>query len=121
MEDLEFTDDIALSIDGLQNMRCKMEDLIKMNVSKTKLMKVITKQDGTVNIGKETVEEVKEFQQLVSINSKTGDTCEDINARNSEAKHEFALLKTVGRTTSLSLKTKLRIFSSNVKPVLLYG
>ena len=62
LEDLDFADDIALSTDRLQDMRCKMKDVIKMNVSKTKLMKMITKQDGTVNIGKETVEEVEEFQ-----------------------------------------------------------
>ena len=42
-------------------------------------------------------------------------------ARISKARHAFALLRPVWRTTSLSLKTKLRIFSSNVKSVLLYG
>ena len=54
---------------------------LKMNVPKTKLMKVMTKQDGTVNIGQESIEEVEEFQYLGSIISKTGCTCEDIKAR----------------------------------------
>ena len=80
MEDLEFVDDIALLTHRLQDIRCKIEDLkatgekvgLKMNVPKTKLMKVMTKQDGTVNIGQESIEEVEEFQYLGSIISKTG-------------------------------------------------
>ena len=70
LEDLEFADDIALLSHRLQDMRCKMEDLkaagekvgLKINASKTKLLKVMTKQDVAVNIGQETVEEVEEFQ-----------------------------------------------------------
>ena len=128
MEDLEFADDIALMSHRLQDVRCKMEDLkagkkvgLKINASKTKLLKVMTKQDGAVNIGQATVEEVEEFQYLGSIISKTGGTCEDIKARISKARHAFMLLRPVWHTTSISLKTKLRIFSSNVKSVLFYG
>ena len=83
-----------------------------MNVPKTKLMKVLTKQDGRVKIGQESAEEVEEFQYLGSIISKTGGTCEDIKAHISKARHTFALLRPVWRATSLSLKTKLRISSS---------
>ena len=56
-----------------------------------------------------------------SIISKTSATCEDIKARISKARHAFMLLRPVWHTTSISLKTKLRILSSNVKSVLLYG
>ena len=75
LEDLEFEDDIAPLTHRLQDIRCKIEDFkatgekvgLKMNVPpspKTKLMKVMTKQDGTVNIGQESVEEMEEFQYL---------------------------------------------------------
>ena len=129
LDDLEFADDIALLTHRLQDMRCKMEDLkasgekvgLRLNITKTKLMTVMTKQDGTVDIGQEAVEEVEEFQYLGSIISKTGGSCEDIKARTNKARHAFALLRPVWHTTSLSLKTKLKIFSSNVKSVLLYG
>ena len=47
-----------------------------MNVPKTKLMQVMTKQDGTVNIGQESVEELEEFQYLGNIISKIGGTSE---------------------------------------------
>ena len=63
---------------------------------------------------------MEEFQYLDSIISKTSGTCEDIKARISKARHTFALLRPVSRITSLSLKTKLRIFSSIAKSVLLY-
>ena len=84
MEDLEFTDDIALLTHRLQDIRCKIENLdatgenvgLKMNVPKTKLMQVMTKQDGTVNIGQESVEELEEFQYLGNIISKIGGTSE---------------------------------------------
>ena len=64
LEDLEFADDIALLTHRLQDICCKTEDLnatrekvrLKMNRPKTNLMKVMTKQDGTVNIGQELVE-----------------------------------------------------------------
>ena len=49
----------ALLTHRLQDIRCKIENLdatgekvrLKINVPKTKLMQVMTKQDGTVNIG----------------------------------------------------------------------
>ena len=75
LEDLEFADDIALLAHRLQDMRCKMDDVkttgkkvgLQMNIPKTKLMKVMTKQDGEVNTGQETAEE---FQYLGSTISK---------------------------------------------------
>ena len=129
LEDLEFADDIALLTHRLQDMRCKIEDLratgervgLRVNASKTKLMKVMTKQEGTVHIGQEAVEEVKEFQYLGSIISTTGGASEDIQARIRKARHAFALLRPIWRTKSLSLRSKLRIFTSNVKSLLLYG
>ena len=84
-----------------------------MNVPKTKLMKVMTKQVGTVNIGQE---EVEEFQYLVV--SLVKPVAHAKISRHASVKHEMHLS---WRTNSLSLKTKLRIFSSNVKSALLYG
>ena len=52
-------------------MCCKVEDVKvsrgRMNVTKTSLMKVKTKQGDTVEIGQEVVEEVVEFQNLGSM------------------------------------------------------
>ena len=57
LEELEFADDIALMTHRLQDIRCKIENLdatwekvgLKLNVPNTKLIKVMTKQDGAVN------------------------------------------------------------------------
>ena len=51
----------------------------------------------------------------------TGGTEEDIIARTRKPQQAFACLRAVWKATSLSLKTKSRIFNSNLKSVLLYG
>ena len=53
--------------------------------------------------------------------SQSGGTDEDIKARVKKARQVFAILRPVWRTTTISTNTKLRIFNSNVKSVLLYG
>ena len=129
LEDLEYTDDLALLTHRLQDMRSKMEDLmgagertgLRVNSDKTKIMKVMSTQVGGVRIGQDLLKEVESFQYLGSIISITGGTDEDIIARISKARQLFAMLKPVWRSSSLSRKTKLRIFTSNVKSVLLYG
>ena len=62
-----------------------------------------------------------EFTYLGSIVSQKGATDEDIQARIGKARETFAMLKPVWRSTALTTRTKLRIFGSNVKAVLLYG
>ena len=54
---------------------------LKINATKTKLMRVGTKQDDGVMITGEQIEEVDEFRYLGSIVSKNGGTEEDIQAR----------------------------------------
>ena len=62
-----------------------------------------------------------EFTYLGSIVSKKGGTDEDIQARIGKARQAFAMLRPIWRSTALTTKTKLRVFGSNVKAVLLYG
>ena len=63
----------------------------------------------------------KEFSYLGSIVSKKGGTDEDIQARIGKARQPFAMLRPIWRSTALTTKTKLRVYRSNVKAVLLYG
>ena len=62
-----------------------------------------------------------EFIYLGNIVSKKGGTDEDIQARIGKARRAFVMLRPIWRSTALTTKTKLRIFESNVKAVLLYG
>ena len=51
------------SMEGCRSMEATVKKVgLKINIPKTKLMKMTKMQDGTVNIGQESVEEVKEFQ-----------------------------------------------------------
>jgi len=65
--------------------------------------------------------EVDEFTYLGSIVSKKEGTDEDIQARIGKATQVFAMLRPIWRSMALTNKTKLRVFGSNVKAVLLYG
>ena len=125
LEDLDFADDLALLSHRIQDMRDKTRALevqsakvgLKINATKTKLMRIGTKRGDGVSVAGERVE----FTYLGSIVSKKGGTDEDIQARIGKARQVFAMLRPIWRSTALTTKTKLRVFGSNVKAVLLYG
>ena len=58
---------------------------------------------------------------LGSVIDKQGGTDRDVAARIGKARGAFVTLKNIWAAKEISLKTKLRIFNSNVKTVLLYG
>ena len=129
LEDLDFADDLALLSHRIQDMRDKTQTLeeqsakvgLKINSTKTKLMHVGNKQGDGVMIAGEQIGEVDEFRYLGSIMSKKGGTEEDIQARIGKARPVFAKLRPIWRSTSLTTGTKLSVFGSTVKAVLLYG
>ena len=129
LEDLDFADDLALLSHRIQDMRDKTRALevlsakvgLKINATKTKLMRIGTKRGDGVSVAGEPIDEVDEFTYLGSIVSKKGGTDEDIQARIGKARQAFAMLRPIWRSTALTTKTKLRVFGSNVKAVLLYG
>ena len=93
----------------------------KTNATKTKLIRIGTKRGDGVSVSGERVEEVDEFTYLGSIVSKKGGTDEDIQSRIGKARQAFAMLRSIWRSTAVTTNTKLRVFGSNVKAVLLYG
>ena len=130
LEDLDFSDDLAQLSHRIQDMRKTRHGALeeqgakvglKINAARTKLMRIGTRRGDSVLIERERIEEVDEFTYLGSILSKKGGTDEDIQARIGKARQAFAMLKPTWRSTVLTTGTKLRIFGSNVKVVLLYG
>ena len=129
LEDLDFADDLVLLSHRIQDMRDKTRALevqgakvgLKINATKTKLMRIGTKRGDGLSVAGGRIEEVDEFTYLGSIVSKKGGTDEDIQARSGKARQAFAMLRPIWRSTALTTKTKLRVFGSNVKAVLLYG
>ena len=67
------------------------------------------------------IEDVSKFNYLGSIISKTGGTDEDITTRITKARLAFTTLKPIWRSTNIRPHTKLRLFNTNVRSVLLYG
>ncbi|CAG2208519.1 unnamed protein product [Mytilus edulis] len=88
---------------------------------KTKSMRVNTNQLNKTKVRDAEIEDVREFTYLGSVISTSGGTDEDIQSRKRKAQQAFAILKPVWRSKALRSNTKIRIFNSNVKSILLYG
>ena len=131
LDDLDFTDDIALISSTQQQMQVKTsllaETSIKLglrpNESKTKVMKINTKhkQPTCIKIKDTYLEEVEEFTYLGSIMNIEGGTDADVKNRINKARVIFNILGKVWSAKNISRGTKMKIFNSNVKSVLLYG
>lgn len=67
------------------------------------------------------IKEVDSFTYLGSIIDKQGGTDSDVTARVGKARAAFIILKNIWASREIATPTKVRIFNSNVKSVLLYG
>nr|KAG5714792.1 hypothetical protein BaRGS_000280 [Batillaria attramentaria] len=94
---------------------------LKINRKKTELMKINTTANTPVTVGGEPIREVESFVYLGSVVDGQGGTDRDVTARIGKARAAMVMLKNVWASKVVSIRTKLRIFNSNVKPVLLYG
>ena len=45
----------------------------------------------------------------------------DVKSRINKARHAFAVLKPIWKSRKITLRTKMRLFNTNVKSVLLYS
>ena len=129
LDDLDFADDLALLSHTHQQMQDKTSTLeanaskvgLRINKDKTKVMKVNTKKDDRIKLTSGDIEEVRSFTYLGSLVDETGGAQQDIKTRTAKARTAFSLLNKVWRSREIATKTKLRIFNSNVKSVLMYG
>ena len=129
LEDLDFADDIALLAQTLGQMQSKTAKLdffsrqvgLKINEDKSKVLRINAKNTEAVKVGSRTLEEVEKFTYLGSIVDRNGGSEADIKSRIQKARGAFSMLKNIWSSKQLTTKTKLRIFNSNVKSVLLYG
>ena len=74
-----------------------------------------------VTVGGEAIREVESFVYLGSVVDQQGGTDRDVTARVGKARAAFVMLKNIWASGGISMRTKLRIFISNVKSILLYG
>jgi len=129
LEDLDFADDLALLSHTHDQMQGKTSSLdilsksvgLKIHPGKSKILKTSPDQKINVKIEEQVLEEVDSFCYLGSIIDRNGGTEADVKSRIGKAHAAFLALGKVWKTRDISLKTKLKLFNSNVKSVLLYG
>ena len=128
-EDLCFADDICLLSNKHQHMQTKVSQLneearktgLKINIKKTEVMKINNKQQLPITLNSETLPEADKFVYLGSVVASNGGAEDDVGARINKARHAFITLRRVWNSSALSKTTKVRIFNTNVKTILLYG
>ena len=129
LEDIDFADDLVLLSSTKTHIQKKVDRLnkhseaigMKTSIKKTKLMRYNAKDQTPVSIDGKDVEDVDSFTYLGAIVNKTGGAEQDITARVGKARPSFNKLTKVGKSSQYSMRTKTRIFNSNVLTVLLYG
>ena len=129
LEDIDFADDICELTHRFQDMEDKLETLIlyagqvglKINVQKTKLMRINAETTRSLTIGNEEIGEVDSFCYLGSKITDDGGADADAQNRIGKARGSFEMLRNIWNSTQISRNLKLRIFKSNVLSVLLYG
>lgn len=130
LEDLDFADDIALMSSTARQSQEKVERLhqwaekvgLNINKKKTEVMRInSTTSTPHMQVNGEELEEVDDFTYLGSVISKDNGVTKDIEARLNKARGTFTRLRNIWKSKQLSRKTKIKLYNSNVKSVLLYG
>ena len=129
LTDLDYADDICLLAHSTRAMQTTLEKTVreaanvglKINVNKSKELRInMNNNDDILCIYSETVERVTQFAYLGSNIDSTGGVEADITTRIRKAQAAFSTLNKIWHSTAYSIQTKLRIFNTNVKAVLLY-
>jgi len=84
-------------------------------------MRVNTSNTQKFKLENTEIEEVGSFVHLGSVVSENGETQEDVASRIKKANGVFVQLYPVWRNHNISKRVKIRIFNTNVKPILLYA
>jgi len=128
LQDLDFADDIPILSSTPAHLQEKSDDLnpnakrteLIISKRKSKIMCVNSDASRPINIEGEPPEHVEEFTFLGSVISTDNSAQKDIKARLNKARCAFSRLKNIWKSKQYSLKTKVRIYNSSVKSVLLY-
>jgi hypothetical protein len=106
-----------------------LEDLINnaektgfvINVKRTKALRVNTSKTDQFTLRGGSIDDVDSFNYLGSMVAKDGGVARDVSQQIRKANGAFVQLYPPWKNSRLSTRTKLRIFRSNVKSLLLYG
>ena len=126
---LDFADDLALLSHTQQQMQEKTPIIathsacldLTIHKGKSKILKVNNNNTTPIMLEGEALEEVEGFTYLGNLVGKLRVTDADVKVQIGEARAAFHHLKKVWGFSELPRNTKIRIFNSITKPVLLYG
>ncbi|CAH8471399.1 unnamed protein product [Schistosoma rodhaini] len=129
LDDLDFADDLALLSQTQQQMQEKTTSVaaasaavgLNINKGKSKTLRYNTICTNPITLDGEALEDVEIFTYLGSIIDEHGGSDADVRARIGKARAAYLQLKNIWSSKQLSTNTKVRIFNTNVKTVLLYG
>jgi hypothetical protein len=129
LDDLDFADDLALLLHTQQQMQEKTNIVavtssrlgLNIHKGKSRVLKVNATNTSPITLEGEALEQVDSFTYLGSILDTQGGTEADVKARINKARVAFMQLKNIWSSRDLSINTKIRLFNTNVKSVLLYG
>ena len=129
LDDLDFADDIALLSHNHQQMKDKLAILeeraaetgLIISTKKTKVLKANTTTITSLKVKATPLEEVDSFTYLGSVMDRLGGSEQDIKCRIGKARTAFRMINTIWRASNITLNTKIRLFNSNIKTILLHG
>ena len=130
LEDLDFADDIALLSSKFNDLREKTGRLaeaaarvgLKLNARKCKTLRTehANNREGIVVNGRK-VEDGEEFPYQGAKVDKVGRGSKDIMNRLQKARRAFQRLGKVWAVRGIGRRTKISLFKTLIRPVLLYG
>ncbi len=129
LNNLDFANDQALLSHSHDQMQAKTTKLattsfgigFRINKKKTSLMKINIPTNNPVTVGGKPIQEVESLFYLGSIIDKQVGTDSNVTARVGKAGAAFIILKNIRTSEETAITTKVQIFNSDVKTVLLYG
>ena len=97
---------------------------LKISQGKTKLMKMENRSQARITVQGKELEEVQHFKYLgsyISADSNIEKEVKEVSTRIGLAAQAFNRLQNIWKSSTLTTRTKLKIYRSNVRTVLLYG
>ncbi|VDP37266.1 unnamed protein product [Schistosoma margrebowiei] len=127
--DLDFSDDLTLLSHTQQQMQEKTTSVATASAAvglivhkgESKILRYNTACTNPITLHGEYLEDVKTFTYLGSIINKHGGSDADVRVRIGKARAAYLQLRNIWNSKQLSINTKIRIFNTNLKTVLLYG
>lgn len=128
---LAFADDVVILGDTLEQVRTDTSRFLHnaekiglvVNDEKTKYLVVSRRRDlpPSIDVDRHTFERVEEFKYLGSILTNKSEVTKEVQQRITNANRMFFSLNNLFRSRLISQKNKVHLYTTLVRPVLLYG